>query len=200
MTVEEILPTLIRDKPFYDVSGGGVSFSGGEPTLFMEFAGRLLQALKSNGVRTLLQTCGLFNLRPFDGKMYPWLDTIYFDLKIFDRENHARYCGAGNEVILANFRELARRSHDGGVPLIPRTPLIPGITDTTENLQAIAAFLVECDVHQAKLLPYHPLWQEKNRMLGLQAPIDESPEMQKWLERENLVRSKAIFKEAGVEV
>jgi len=200
MTVEEILLTLLRDKPFYDVSGGGVSLSGGEPTLFVEFAGRLLQALKSNGVHTLLQTCGLFNLHTFDRMMYPWLDTIYYDLKIIDREAHARYCGAENEVILANFRELARRSHNSGVPLLPRTPLIPGITDTAENLQAIAAFLLECDVHQAKLLPYHPLWREKIRILGLQAPLEESPEMQKWLERENLARSKTIFREAGVEV
>ena len=132
--------------------------------------------------------------------MYPWLDYIYYDLKIVDRETHARYCGAENEVILANFRELARRSHNGGVPLLPRIPLIPSITDTTDNLKAIAAFLVDCDVHRAKLLPYHPLWQEKSRMLGLPSPFAEHPEMEKWLERENLARSRAIFREAGVEV
>ena len=92
--MDEIFEAVIRDKPFYDISGGGVTFSGGEPTLFMDFAAQLSQRLKTAGVHTLLETRGLFNLENFKQTLLPWLDMVYFDLKLIDPDAHREYCRA----------------------------------------------------------------------------------------------------------
>jgi pyruvate formate lyase activating enzyme len=196
----EILETVLRDKPFYDISGGGVTLSGGEPTLFMDFAGSLSRALKTEGVHTLLQTCGLFALEEFDRQLYSHLDLIYFDIKLMDSHAHAHYCGAPNHTILNNFRELARRAQNGCVPILPRLPLIPRITDTDANLRECASFLQECDVKQVQLLPYHPLWREKNRMLGIRNRDEKQELIDTWLDRQSLAVCSTFFEQAGIRV
>lgn len=197
MSPAEVVRTVLRDSPFYAVSGGGVTLSGGEPTLFLDFAGELLQALKAEGVHTLLETCGLFSYPAFARKLYPWLDLIYFDLKLIDAEAHTRYCGVPNQVILDNFRRLARRMQAGGVRVVPRIPLIPAITDTEENLQAVAAFLAACELSQIVVLPYHPLWQEKEQMLGIEAAAGGNG-LQSWPGKQQVVEAKAILARSGV--
>jgi len=104
MSVEAIAEQVLRDKPFYDTSGGGVTLSGGEPTLVTGFAGELAARLKASGIHTLIETCGLFDLARFDESLYPYLDLIYFDIKLMDAALHAHYCGVANETILYNFR------------------------------------------------------------------------------------------------
>ena len=198
MTVDEIVARVVRDKPFYDTSGGGVTLSGGEPTLFMEFAARLAKALKAAGISVLLETCGLFDLARFDEVLYPWLDEIYFDIKLMDADAHARYCGVPNTAILKNFKALYSRMADGGIPVTPRTPLIPGITDAAENISAIADFLTTCGVRTARLLPYHPLWQEKNMKIGINPQTSGNPAMQKWLDNRRLAECRSIFEAAGL--
>jgi len=199
MRVDEILARVIRDKPFYDTSGGGVTLSGGEPTMFMDFTGELLQRLKANGIHTLIETCGLFDIDRFYEIVYPWLDAIYYDIKLINSDDHARYCGVPNETILSNFKSLYARYQDGGVPIMPRTPLIPGITDTPENIQAIVHFLSTCGVHEARLLPYHPLWQEKNLKIGV-ALGGHAAEMDQWLDNQVLDRCRTVFATAGISI
>lgn len=198
MTVDEILVRVMADKPFYDTSGGGVTLSGGEPTLFMDFTSQLAKALKDAGISVLLETCGLFDLSRFEETLYPWLDEIYFDIKLMDATAHERYCGVPNPIILSNFKTLYGRMADGGIPVTPRTPLIPGITDTAENISAIAGFLQNCGVHRARLLPYHPLWQEKNIKIGIDPQTNGNPEMQKWLDNQRLAECRSIFASAGL--
>ncbi|MDZ7832777.1 MAG: glycyl-radical enzyme activating protein [Desulfobacterales bacterium] len=198
MSVEEIAEQVLRDKPFYDTSGGGVTLSGGEPALFTGFAGELAAGLKAGGIHILLETCGLFDLAGFDEALYPYLDLIYFDIKLMDAVLHARYCGVSNEIILNNFRALHTRARNGGVPVVPRTPLIPGITDTPENIHAIVDFLSSCGVCEARLLPYHPLWQEKNEKIGISMEKDRAPEMDKWLDRNVLYECRQVFETAGI--
>lgn len=180
--IDELLAVVERYAPFYRRSGGGVTLSGGEPTLFAEYCSTLLQALQARGIHTLLETCGYFDLARFERWFAPHLDQIYFDLKLMDPEAHQRYCGRRNERILENFRQLYRRSLGGGTPILPRVPLIPEITATAENLQALARFLRENQVKQVALLPYNPLWPAKAQNLGVEAVNARRA----WMTREEL--------------
>ncbi len=199
MTVEEIVNKILRDKTFYDVSGGGVTLSGGEITMFPEFSGDLLKQLKNHGIHTLIETCGHFKFDRFTKNMLPFIDIIYFDIKIFDYDLHKKYCGRGNKTILKNFTKLNALSKDGLFTIIPRIPLIPGITDTEENLAAIAEFLKNLNIKTVQLLPYNPTWTEKNEKLGIENSADLFKE-QKWQSKEKLSACMSIFLELGIGV
>ncbi len=161
--LDDLLYRVLIDKPFYRSSGGGVTLSGGEVTQQMEFAHYFLKALKQEGIHTAIETSGFFNYRRFSEKMLPWLDLIYFDLKLIDEAVSRKYTGQSNQLILDNFSKLVA---DGRVPVIPRVPLIPGITTSEENLQGISGFLADNGVDAATLLPYNPLWSDKAVKLG----------------------------------
>lgn len=167
ISLDELLYRLRQDSPFYRSSGGGVTLSGGEPTMQTEFAGSLLKALKAEGVHTAIETCGFFNYRRFSQHLLPWLDLIYFDLKLMCDADSRRYTGQSNRLILDNFTQL---SHQPAASVIPRVPLIPGITATEENLQSIAKFLEANEISAATLLPYNPLWHDKAEKLGCVSP------------------------------
>ncbi|MBN1498328.1 MAG: glycyl-radical enzyme activating protein [Spirochaetes bacterium] len=198
MSVKDILVKIMPDKPFFDTSGGGVTLSGGEPGLFMEFTSRLLVALKRNAIHTLIETCGFFNLDRFMKMLYPHLDMIYFDIKMLDRDDHVSYCGLPNDIILDNFMELNRAAKQDGKKLLPRTPLIPGITDTAENIRSIAAFLKKQKVDEAALLAYNPLWHEKSVKVGADDPYKSDRAMTAFAEHGVLERCKALFAETGI--
>lgn len=193
-----IVSRILDDKPFFDNSGGGVTLSGGEPTLHMEYAAELAGALREKGIHTLLETCGLFNYRRFKELLYPFLSAVYFDIKLFAASEHRQFCGVDNEAILDNFSTLQSEASNGGVPVLPRIPLIPGITDTDANLKAIAGFLKNQGVTKVALLPYNPLWHEKSRSIGCQGKFSDYPEMSKFMPRERIQRCKDIFLAAGI--
>jgi len=130
----------------------------------MDAAGALLQGLKQEGIHTAIETGGFFHYDPFSEKMLPWLDLIYFDLKLIDDAASKKYCGRSNARILKNFTRLLA---DTDVPVIPRIPLIPGITATEENLRGIAGFLEQHGVKSCALMPYNPLWSDKLQKLGI---------------------------------
>lgn len=163
-SVDELMYRLLQDKPFFTSTGGGVTLSGGEPTLQMDFAGHLLQALKREAIHTVLETCGFFKYEAFKEKMLPWLDLIYFDIKLINEADSKQYCGRSNKRILENFSRLIA---DAKIPVIPRIPLIPEITTTEENLKGIAAFLDKHGINSCELMPYNPLWIDKLEKLGL---------------------------------
>lgn len=163
-TVDELMYRLLQDKPVFTSSGGGVTLSGGEATLQMGFASQLLQALKREGIHTAIETSGFFDYRRFKNEMLPWLDLIYYDIKLMDEAASQQYCGHSSKRMLDNFSRLLR---DAQIPVIPRIPLIPGITATEDNLRAIAAFLDQQGVKSCALMPYNPLWSDKLKKLGL---------------------------------
>jgi len=166
ISLSDLLARLLIDEAFYRSSSGGVTLSGGEVTAQMPFASALLTALKAREIHTAIETCGFFDFERFQKTMLPYLDLIYFDLKLIDEDESLRYTGRSNQVILENFKQLVNvRGRD----VIPRIPLIPGITDTVKNLQGIAAFLKSLNVQDAILLPYNPLWQDKLPRLNLSA-------------------------------
>ncbi len=193
MTVEEVVAAALKDMPFFQTSGGGVTLSGGEPTMFMDFSSRLLRELRKEGVNTLLETCGQFDHARFVKELYPHLDLIYFDLKLHDPGEHRKYCGVSNDRILDNFAKLQQAALDGGVPVLPRIPLVPGITAKPRNLEALARFLTEHGARRVALMEYNPLWVEKGAKVGTDNPHARDETMRTWMDRGELARCRAAF-------
>lgn len=163
--LEELLYRVCIDKPFFQSTGGGVTLSGGEVTQQMDFAGEFLKRLKQQGIHTAIETSGFFNYRKFTEKMLPHLDLIYFDLKLADDAESRKFTGQSNQLIIDNFRRLI---DDSSVNIVPRIPLIPDITTNPDNLREIANILASLNIHNATLLPYNPLWQDKIEKMDLQ--------------------------------
>ena len=161
--LDELLYRVSIDRPLYDSSGGGVTVSGGEATQQMKFLHRFLKALKERGIHTSLETSGYFDYQRFSEWLLPYLDIIYFDLKLINDMQSLEYTGKSNRLILDNFVRLVKQQQ---ATVIPRIPLIPNITATKQNLQGLARFLERHGIEAATLLPYNPLWQDKMEKLG----------------------------------
>ena len=200
MSVDEIIKTVEKDMPFYKTSGGGVTLSGGEPTIDIHFTSELMKKLKKEGIKILVETCGLFKFEQFRILIYPHGDIIYYDIKFIDPEDHKKFCGVSNEVILKNFIKLYEEYNKGGIEILPRTPLIPDITDTEKNITAIADFYRKHDVKKAALLSYNPLWHEKNIKIGVENPYSHEEKMTKWIAKEREDACRKIFIDAGIEL
>lgn len=200
MSVEEIIGKIKKDKPFFKTSGGGATLSGGEPTLNIDFTSELMQGLKNEGIQTLIETCGFFKQERFMEKIYPNTDLIYFDIKIMDKDDHIKYCGVPNDIILKNFIKLHEEFLRGGVEILPRTPLIPDITDTDQNLKAIVDFYNTHKVRKTALLSYNPLWHEKNSKIGIDNSYSNKEKMHKWTPSDKENHCRKIFLDAGIEL
>ncbi|MBN2503503.1 MAG: glycyl-radical enzyme activating protein [Anaerolineales bacterium] len=151
MSVEQVMEVIQQDLPFYDESGGGVTFSGGEPLGQRAFLLELLQACKALDMHTALDTSGYASWAAFE-QVRPYVDIFLYDLKLIDSAAHRTYTNVPNELILENLGKLARAGHE----IIIRVPVIPGITDTPENLEGIGALLAELpNIQRVDLLPYH---------------------------------------------
>jgi pyruvate formate lyase activating enzyme len=164
----------------------------------MDFLSKLLNSLKSKGINILIETCGLFDLQHFLSAIYPYLDIIYFDIKLFDENEHKRYCGVSNRRILDNFSNLSRICKKDNMELLPRIPLIPGITTTKDNLTAIAGFLKDLDIQDLEILPYNPLWFDKCDKIGENSPYKNHKKMREWMPTHQIEQCKKIF--SGFEI
>lgn len=159
MTAQEIFTEILADKPNYG-DAGGVTFSGGEPMLYPEMLRELIALCKKEGISTAIET----SLFLFDGEIFKSLDHILADFKIFDSEKHKRFTGVSNTGIKENFQRLDALN----VPFVVRTPVIPGINNTREEITAIREFLCTLrNIQRYELLPYHPLGVSKQAALGL---------------------------------
>ncbi len=199
LSVTEIVDEVSKDRPFFENSGGGVTLSGGEPTFFMDFASGILSELKKKKIRTLVETCGFFRWEEFAKNMIPYLDAVYFDIKLIDDRDHRRYCGVPNGGILSNFEKLSALAAGGKTTLLPRTPLVPGITDTDLNLAGIADFLKKLGIEKAVLLPYNPMWLQKSGKIGALNPLAGRTETGTWMDSEKIAHCRAIFSEHGID-
>jgi pyruvate formate lyase activating enzyme len=173
--IEVLVEIILRDRAFYETSGGGVTLSGGEPTLWPDYAGELLRRLKLEGIHTTLQTCGYFEYSTFKKKILPYLDLIMYDLKLISPKEHLQYTGRDNQKILENFQLLLNE----GIKVIPRIPLVPGFTTSKENLEGISNFLKQNNVKEYSLLPYNPLGLGKWEVLGKKKPFPDTTWMSK---------------------
>ena len=200
ISVEEIVRQIIPYKPFFSISGGGVTLSGGEPTMYMQFASALLKELKKAEIHTILETCGLFNMNGFKQMMLPYLDEIYIDIKLIDPVEHKRYCGVSNKKILINFLDLCDESRSGRFKLLPRTPLIPDITDGDKQISELADFYKRNNIFCASLLPNNPMWMDKCAKLGKEAPFGRSTPIGSFYDQERKTRIKRHFSSHGIQV
>ncbi len=169
MGVEEVVAQLRPEFSLFRSSGGGVTLSGGEPALFPHFAASLAGALRAESIHVAMESSGRFS--PYrTAELMRQLDLLLYDVKVFDNGLHEKFCGASNERIKANLRELAAEAErNEAPPLWPRLPLIPGITDNRENLLGWAGFLQKLGIDVLTLVPYHRLGAAKRGWLGLDA-------------------------------
>jgi pyruvate formate lyase activating enzyme len=170
MQWDKLLAELHKDRAYYEKSGGGVTLSGGEPGFQPEFVEALLTALKKEGISTALDTCGLYSPETLY-RLLPYADLLLYDVKLFDPAAHKEYTGVSNELILENLRRIGDYIGSGQkLRLWIRTPLIPGATDSDENLTAIGRFLVETlgeKIERWELCAFNNLCRDKYGRLGI---------------------------------
>ncbi|MFX0075253.1 MAG: glycyl-radical enzyme activating protein [Candidatus Hermodarchaeota archaeon] len=187
-TIAELMEIIMKDKIFYENSGGGVTLTGGEPLYHIKYVHNLLKELKKVQVHTCIETCGFYNRNEFEKLVMPYVDLIYFDLKIFNPNKHIEYCKVVNTQIKENFENLIIA---GKVQVLPRIPLIPNITDTDENLTQFVAYLRSLKIKKVALLPYNPLWLFKLEKLGKKTSYSHGD----WLPNKEKERIKSHFKD-----
>jgi pyruvate formate lyase activating enzyme len=173
-SVGEILEEIDKDRLLYETSGGGVTLSGGEPTMQPGFAATLLDALKEHGYHTALDTSGHAERSIFE-RVLANADLVLYDLKHMDSFTHEEITGVPNGLILANLERAAA----SGKTLVVRVPIIPGHNDSPENFKAMAGFLGGLrGVEAVELLPYHNLGAPKYMALGREYSLEglRSPE------------------------
>lgn len=187
VTVEAVIEEVLRDRVYYDSSGGGVTFSGGEPLMQPGFLVALLEASRGVGLHTAVDTCG-FASEAVVRSLMPLVDLFLFDLKLMDSALHRRYTGVSNELILSTLRLLGGE----GRTVQLRLPVIPGVTDTQTNLEAVARYALEhTRCRSISLLPYHRTAEAKytrlrleNRMQGtVPPPAERLEEVQQYFEQ-----------------
>lgn len=166
LTPQDVLSRVLPMKDILSMTEGGVTFSGGEPLSHPEFLRESLDLLGENGIHRAIETCGFASPSIFHEIVLQRCDYVMMDLKLMDSASHERYTGVPNETIIENAKALMK----SGKPFEFRTPLIPGVTDTVENLEAIAAFV---GTAKWEKLPYNPLAGAKYPMLGREYPFAE---------------------------
>lgn len=195
-TVEELMKIIKADRKFYDQSGGGVTFSGGDPLVQWEFLLEMLKACKRTNINTCVES-ELFCKREILDEIMPYTDLFISDIKHSDSEQHRLITNVGNEVILENLKYLVSKN----MPLVLRIPIATGYNDSDENIINTAKF-IQNDLHnriiQLQLLPYRPLGTDKYEALGVPYPMAGTPEVDRDYYTEQLNRIVDKFQEYGV--
>ncbi len=162
-TAAEIMEEIRRDRVFFDESGGGVTFSGGEPVSQPEFLASLLKACRNEGIHTALDTSG-FAEKTLFLEIASLASLVLYDLKVMDPETHLRLTGVYNKEILENISALAGR----GTEILIRIPMIPDINDSEENISRTGDFARGLpDISGVELLPFHPMAKEKHQRFSI---------------------------------
>lgn len=171
MEASALVRTLLRDRIFFEESGGGVTFSGGEPLMQAAFVTEALRLLRAEGVHTALDTCGharWTDLR--DAAAHA--DVVLYDLKLMDDARHTAATGVSNAVILDNLRRLSQEHTNIWI----RIPVVPGVNDDAANVEATASFVTRlAGVRQVDLLPYHATGEAKFARAGKDYALHGTP-------------------------
>ena len=189
---EKILFEIEKERIFFEQSGGGVTFSGGEPMLHTDFLVRLLDECRAQGIHTAVDTAGLVNTEILL-KVAERTDLFLYDLKLMDSDRHREWTGVPNGKILENLRTLAEM----GAKVVVRIPLVGGVNDDEENISQSARFLsgLPGEKIMVNLLPYHKIAQTKYAKLGRGEefkPLNEP-------NQDSIKRAVVIFGENGIE-
>lgn len=189
-TVDQVMNVVERDLVYYRNSGGGVTFSGGEPTMQPGFLTACLKRCKEMGINTAIDTCG-FVKWPVLERMLPYIDLFLYDLKQMDSEKHQEFTGAGNALILQNLRSISRQ----GKRIWIRIPLIPGYNDSVENLRRVAEFAKPLGaIEKVVLLPYNKAAGAKYGFIGKKYELEDLVSHSK----EEMAAFLEIFRRLGV--
>lgn len=176
--LEDLVREVVKDKAYFDTSGGGVTISGGEPGLQAEFAAEFLQRMKERGIQTAFDTCGLVSRKALE-RILPYSTIVLFDIKEIDPDRHLEMTGGRIDKILENLLYIRDfiNSHVHPKTLWIRTPIIPGATDREENIRGIGRFLAENlgkALHRWELCAFNNLCRDKYFRLGLPWRFGES--------------------------
>ena len=190
-SLENLMSEIEKDMPFYIRSGGGVTFSGGEPTLQDTILLPLLSACKEKFIATAIETCGFIRDREKLGKILQLVDLVLYDIKCIDEEMHKQFTGVSNRIILENAKYIASTEKK----MIIRIPVIPGFNATVEEMKKIARFTADLKtVTEVNLLPYHELGKGKYKMLQMQYNLKASEA----LTDERLAKFQSIFENHNI--
>ncbi len=169
--VQDLACELVKDRAYFEQSGGGVTLSGGEAALQHDFCLALLKELRGRGIQTAMDTCGQVSQTVLAG-LLPYVDILLYDLKEIDPDKHKIFTGAGNDKILTNavFAAHFKKTHPYPKTLWIRTPVVPGATDTVKNIQGISDFIhnhLEGAVDRWELCAFNNLCRDKYQRLGM---------------------------------
>ncbi|HWR42608.1 trans-4-hydroxy-L-proline dehydratase activase [Sporomusa sp.] len=161
MSVKDVMQEIEKDRIFYEESGGGATFSGGEALMQIDFLEGILDACKTKGIHTALDTSGY---APWESiaRIVDKVDLFLYDIKLMDAEMHKKYTGVSNWLILENLKKLASK----GSKIWIRIPVIPGINDDAENIKKTGELLSSLHLKDVFLLPYHNIAIDKYTRLG----------------------------------
>ena len=189
MTIDEVFDEVRKDSDFYSNSGG-VTAGGGEPLMQADFVTELFRRCNQIGIHTTLDTCGYASITTLE-KVLDETKLVLFDLKLMNSQLHKQFTKKDNKIILRNAQLILAK----GVPMMIRIPLIPGITDSEENLVETANFVSELDsALHVDLLPYHRFGESKYKMLDRDYQLAGKGSLSK----EQLQRAKEIFEQRGL--
>lgn len=168
MSADEIMKEILKDGIFYRRSGGGVTFSGGEPFLQSSILREVISRCHAIGLSTAVETSGFFSWRD-NMDIIQKLDMVLMDIKHMDSPTHQKITGVSNHRILSNARSISNEN----IPMIIRVPVVPGINDSLENINAIVQFVRTLkSLRYMELLPYHTLGKGKYSTLGMQYALE----------------------------
>ena len=160
--INEIYRHIDRDRIFYSIKGGGVTFSGGEPLTQPDYLTKIAKKCVESGIDTAIESCGMGTYNKFKTAL-PYITHVFFDIKHIDSAVHEELTGSGNELILKNLKLIAQ--HVDYITV--RTPVIPGLNDSVENIRGIAEFIKDIpSIKEYELLPYHQFGVNKYKALG----------------------------------
>jgi len=192
MTVKEVMDEIEKDSIFYDESGGGVTFSGGEPLMQHKFLIELLAACKDAGIHSAVDTTGFVNQKIFK-QVAEKTDLFLYDLKLLDDAEHKKYTGVSNKIILENLKYLNQIRKK----VVIRFPVIPGINNTHENVSLMKEFLLPLkNIRNLALLPYHNIANHKYEKIE----IDNKMDGVKALSKKDMEGLKKKFEDFGFKV
>ena len=172
MTVEDVIRAVDQDGAFYTESGGGVTLSGGEPTLQFEFSKELLRKFQSKGMHTAIETCGYTKWSNLN-ELAHFTDLLLYDVKVVDRKKHISFTGVPNDTILSNLEKLTR----SGKSVVIRYPLVHPLNDSDVEIDELTRLILKLNsknrtIREAHIMPYHRLGAYKYSLLGIAPRFD----------------------------
>lgn len=198
-SINELVQIVLEDLPFYKFSNGGITLSGGEPLIQVDFVKKFLKIIKKYNIHVIIETAGNLKWINFK-KILKYVDTIYYDLKIINEKNHIKYTGFSNKLLLKNLIKLSNI----GKEIVIRIPLIPLITDIKKNIENIISFINDnnLDKHQIEILPFNEISTYKYKKTGINCKNIDKYYLKRFKRQSInfLIKIKRMFEKAKLKV